>query len=302
MAEALGITSSITALIGNVTTVIKYVKGIKKVPEECTKLLMELKHTDKDPWLATLLKLGDTFTKLTEILDGLKKKLEDAWRKKRHRVKWPFTKGDIKEDLRKIERIKTLIMRLSLVYNDVKCVGEEILDIEKQKQMDHKTEKVAEWLTSSDHNIIQHDKLMQHVGNTGQWFLESSKFKSWVNGSGMSSYTSSADAGKTILALISVDHLQSLKMAQTLVLNLFFDYNHAAEQTVVNVLHSLLKQRVQACGLSTLITDLHEKSVDAKKNPSHNDLIKCLSEELKSFHHVYIVLDALDEFSTSDDT
>ncbi len=68
------------------------------------------------------------------------------------------------------------------------------------------------------------------------------------------------------------------------------------EQTIENVLRSLLKQLVQDYGLFPLTETLH---ADQKtKHSSHDDLTKCLSEVLQYVSsHVYIVLDALDEFA-----
>ncbi len=54
---------------------------------------------------------------------------------------------------------------------------------------------------------------------------------------------------------------------------------------------------VQSNGLSSRIKSLYNQSLRDGTRPSLKALTKILSQELKSFDHVYIVLDALDEFS-----
>ncbi len=87
-----------------------------------------------------------------------------------------------------------------------------------------------------------------------------------------------------------------VKERKALVLSIFCDYKSTVEQTVENVLRSLLKQLVQDYGLFPLTKTLHANR--KTKHPSLDDLTKCLSEVLGCVSsHVYIVLDALDEFA-----
>ncbi len=99
------------------------------------------------------------------------------------------------------------------------------------------------------------------------------------------------------MASIIIDHLRMLNQENTLVLSIFCDYRSAAAQTVANLLCSLLKQLVQDHGLSSLVASLYNHFYRHQTRPSLDALTKILSQELKSFDHVYIVLDALDEFT-----
>ncbi|PBK87744.1 hypothetical protein ARMGADRAFT_862203, partial [Armillaria gallica] len=157
------------------------------------------------------------------------------------------------------------------------------------------------WLTGLSFKSIQAEKLSQRVGDTGCWFLESEQFQKWVDGSAPSSCLwcpGHPGVGKTILASIVIDYLQSLDYEEkTLILNIFCDYKSAATQTIANLLCSLLKQLVQDNGLSGPITSLYNQFYFDLTPPALSVLTKILSQELKSFSHVYIVLDALDEFT-----
>ncbi|PBK87754.1 hypothetical protein ARMGADRAFT_1085423 [Armillaria gallica] len=90
MAEAIGIVSSITALIKVTVTVIKYDKDVKHGPEECAELQGVKAHL--------------------EVCAPLKS-LEDAspaWMV--HYLKWLFTKHSIEEVLKRIGCIQSLII------------------------------------------------------------------------------------------------------------------------------------------------------------------------------------------------
>ncbi|KAK0219028.1 hypothetical protein IW262DRAFT_1388683 [Armillaria fumosa] len=108
--------------------------------------------------------------------------------------------------------------------------------------------------------------------------------------------------GKTVLASIIVNSLQlpdyrdTFSQKETLVLSIFCEYQSANSQTVENVLRSLLRQRVQEHGLSDSIASLHNDNTPL----CLNDLTTILAQELKSFDHVYMILDALDEFPEND--
>ncbi|KAK0187403.1 hypothetical protein F5146DRAFT_1210125 [Armillaria mellea] len=257
------------------------------------------------------------FKEVDELLEGLNKKLRSGlsgWKREAKRLLWTFTKTSVEDDLKKIECFKTLVMSamqldaiklsnaIKDMLDDVKHTGEETLSIFKKKQMDEETVEVVKWLTSDtvDYNDVQLKTLDKCVSNTGQWILKLPEFLAWVDGSGKShTLWCQAGVGKTFLASIIVNHLHSLlvvKERKALVLSIFCDYKSTVEKPVENVLHSLLKQLVQDYGLFPLTKTLY---ADQKtKHPSLNDLTKCLSEALQCVSsHVYLVLDALDEFA-----
>ncbi|KAK0474363.1 hypothetical protein IW261DRAFT_1610544 [Armillaria novae-zelandiae] len=129
MAEILGIASSITTLIENTVTVIKYLKDVKNAPKERDELQRELQYlevcltalerttqlsTKDDPWLQTLEQLRNgAFQEFLELLKGLKTRLKAGstqFKRILRRMDWTMTKEGVMEDLGKIERFKSLIV------------------------------------------------------------------------------------------------------------------------------------------------------------------------------------------------
>ncbi|KAK0219074.1 hypothetical protein IW262DRAFT_1077557 [Armillaria fumosa] len=335
MTEVLGIVSSITALTQSTVTVISYLKDVKKAPKERDEFLKELQHlkicltalkhttqlsTKDDPWLATLQQLHNGFKELLQLLDGLKMKLkpESSWSKRIfRRLDWTIVRGSVMVDLSRIERFKTLIAiavqndHVALTCAIQKTLGniedkvDEILenaDVTRQLQIDEKAEKVAKWLTDLDYNAVQQDKLQQRAKDTGEWFLQSSKFLYWVGASIAPSVlwcVGGPGVGKTILASTAVNHLRmKFKRDKALVFCIFCDYR-ATDQTTITIIRSLLKQLIQArLRLTDRIQAFFDTwSPDKMPLPSLKDITHLLSVELKSYDRVYIILDALDELN-----
>ncbi|KAK0480426.1 hypothetical protein EDD18DRAFT_836466 [Armillaria luteobubalina] len=335
MAEVLGTASTITALIQNTVTVIKYLKDIKSAPKERDELLRELQHlkicltalkdttqlsTEDDPWLAKLQQLQDGFKELLELLDGLKTRLKaGSSRLKRmlRRMDWTMTRESVMDDLSRIERFKALIMialqhdHLALSREIQKTLGNikdnvdairENTDVTRQLQIDEKAAKVGAWLTTLDYNAVQRDNLQQRVKDTGEWFFKSSKLLDWVDASIAPSVlwcVGGPGVGKTILASTIVDHLRMKfeedKAGKALVFCIFCDY-HATDQKTTAIIRSLLKQLIQAhLCLTDQIQAFYDKWSHGGKLPSLEDITSLLSAELKSYDRIYIILDALDE-------
>ncbi|SJL10212.1 uncharacterized protein ARMOST_13596 [Armillaria ostoyae] len=384
MAEALGVASSITALIDASTAVISYLKAMKDAPKECKELLNELSDlkdwlskvvplttprrvppftvsliipltstlsltrptlTD-DPWLATMQKLSERFAWLMELLNNLQKELGPASSGMK-RLLWKFKRESVEDALKEIEQIKSLMIiavqrdhvalshaiQEKLVSVDMKVDG--VLDstnrieqiagrvdtniinvhgqvahikdgvsqqqIQMQKaQDDEMLMHIITWLTDLNFKSVQAEKLSQWVEDTGCWFLEAEQFQQWIDGLVTSCLwcLGNPGVGKTILAAIIIDYLQSVEYKdKTLVLSIFCDYKSMTTQTIPNLLCSLLKQLVQDNGLSSPITSLYNQYHPKGTQPSLDVLTKILLQEFKSFHHVYVVLDALDEFA-----
>ncbi|KAK0485429.1 hypothetical protein EDD18DRAFT_1428356 [Armillaria luteobubalina] len=329
MAEVLGIASSITTLIENTVTVINYLKDVKNASKECDEFLTELQHLEScliglklmiqrsmkdNPWLATLQQFhnSDGFKQLLDLLDGLKMKLKPGssqlkrmWQK----IDWAVVKDSVMGDLSRIERFKSLILiagqhdNFTLTHAIQKTLGniKDKVDEIRQGQIDGKAKEVAKWLTNMDYNAIQHDKMQQRTKDTGQWFLQSSKFLDWVDGSVEPSvlWCVGAGVGKTILASTTVNHLcmkfEEDETDKAVIFCIFCNYC-ATDQRTITIICSLLKRLIQAClHLTDGIQDFYDKWSHGGKLPLLEDITSLLSVELKLYDCIYIILDALDE-------
>ncbi|PBK85135.1 hypothetical protein ARMGADRAFT_1018177 [Armillaria gallica] len=174
---------------------------------------------------------------------------------------------DVLESTNRIERVAGRVdTNIVNVHSQVAHLIDGVSQIQSQGQKtqnDGLCISIINWFTDLNFKSVQAEKLSQQVGDTGRWFLESELFKEWISGLAPSSCLwcpGNPGVGKTILASIIIKYLQSLDhKRKTLVLCIFCDYQFTAAQTLPNLLCSLLKQLVQANGLSNPITSLYNK-------------------------------------------
>jgi hypothetical protein len=102
--------------------------------------------------------------------------------------------------------------------------------------------------------------------------------------------------GKTVLSSVIVHHLQSTIPLESRIVAFFCDNTTKAEYTTL--LGALLQQLIKdKCSNWNGIEALYEQHIHGTK-PESGELLALLRSELKTVRKVYIVLDALDEWST----
>ncbi len=136
--EAIGFASALISLVEATATVISYLNDVKNAPAERTQLLKELTSLNiflgtlnsltvqiatepdasTDEWLATVRALDvpdGPFRQLNSLLEDLKRKLAPEGHRTfttrlAERIMWKFSKEDVKDMLKKVERVKSLVM------------------------------------------------------------------------------------------------------------------------------------------------------------------------------------------------
>ncbi|KIM82512.1 hypothetical protein PILCRDRAFT_70744, partial [Piloderma croceum F 1598] len=156
---------------------------------------------------------------------------------------------------------------------------------------------ISNWLSPLNFKITQSDVLNKRTEGTGEWLLNSSEFRTWLSGDSKELWCPGMPgAGKTILASIVIDYLQnSLKGKDAAIVCIYCNYKEQTEQTVPEIIASLLKQLVQDRPMtSDNVKSLHEQHVGRGTRPTYEELKKAFQSEVGT-SNVYIVVDALDE-------
>lgn len=75
-------------------------------------------------------------------------------------------------------------------------------------QHDQKRQAILDWLTPVDYSPQHHDFISRRQEGTGQWFLRSPEFQTWLKNNGQTLFCPGfPGAGKTIIAAIVIDQL-----------------------------------------------------------------------------------------------
>ncbi|KAJ7589321.1 hypothetical protein C8J56DRAFT_765620, partial [Mycena floridula] len=165
-----------------------------------------------------------------------------------------------------------------------------------------KRQEFLNWISKLDFQATQKETFAKHATGTGDWFLKQQKFVDWKDGKTKFLWCPGIPgAGKTILSSIIVEHLRSaIFQPKIAVICIYCDYRQQEGQTPTQLLGSILKQLAQQHPvLSDHLLALHRKYPSQGAHPSIDELFKALQTEVLLYSQVYIVVDALDESSES---
>lgn len=166
------------------------------------------------------------------------------------------------------------------------------------------TENTLSWLTPLDFSRHHNSAIEDRTDGTGQWFLDSPEFVRWRDGHEETLFAGGIPgAGKTIIASLAIDYLHKafFNDSSIVVLYAYCFYKDQSQQTLANMIAGLLKQLIQTLRfVPDQIRNLHESCKQRNVRPTEEDLSKALISELRGLRKVYIVVDALDEYSHSE--
>lgn len=163
---------------------------------------------------------------------------------------------------------------------------------------------ILNWLTSTDYGTQQSDFIARWQEGTGQWLLNSDKFKSWLNTSKQTLFCPGIPGtGKTIITALVIDYLSTSFQndASTGIAYVYCNYKRQQEQQPVELLASLLKQLIQEqSSIPEGVKDLYKRHKDKRTRPSWNEVSKILQSVIADYSRVFLLIDALDEYQVAD--
>ena len=169
--------------------------------------------------------------------------------------------------------------------------------------MDQQSRELIAWLSPLEFPAQQKDIIQRRETGTGQWLLESDEFKTWLNKVGETMFCPGIPgAGKTMLASIVIDYLLHVILADDIgIVYLFCTYRDRLQQTPANLLGSLLKQLLQhKQTIPETLRNTYQLHINQGTRPSVDEIFSLLQSEITEFTRVYIVIDALDEYTDAD--
>ncbi|KAH0537544.1 hypothetical protein FGG08_005679 [Glutinoglossum americanum] len=238
---------------------------------------------------------------------------------------WPFQKGEIEGILGTIERQKALFnlalqndhiglsqaikADIASLHDELGKVGKTVTQLrigqahQESRLQDQEIRDILAWLSPLDFPVQQSDFIARRQEGTGQWLLECDEFKTWLSGTRETLFCPGIPgAGKTMLASIAIDYLwNTMRRERIGIAYIYFNYRSHLEQTPINLLASLLKQLLQEDPfISDDLKSLYERHVRKKTRPTFDEVYKLLHSEMNRYTQIFIVVDALDEFTDND--
>ncbi|KAH0536690.1 hypothetical protein FGG08_006456 [Glutinoglossum americanum] len=317
-----GLAASIIQVINATTKAIKYLNDVKGAPKdrarlarEATSLLAlltdlrymveEAKSTDS--WFTCVSSLGVEMGPIEQFkseMEELARKLkpQSGIKKLGKTLLWTLDKNEINNILSKIERLKTRVglalqkdhFALSqAIKDDIAEVTTGITELRVDQEGKESRPYLAVLLATHD---TEHSG-KKELGN-GYWRPMFSRTGLMEPGEfcGVLDFVK-AGAGKTILVSIVVDYLErSFEKENVAIAYIYCSYKEQEDQTVVNLIASLLQQLVQRNPIiSDEVMSLHRSHIRKRTRPKLDEYSSLLQSEVCRFSKVFIVIDALDE-------
>ena len=158
---------------------------------------------------------------------------------------------------------------------------------------------ILDWLTPIDYATQHSDFISRRQEGTGQWLLNSDKFRNWVDQNKQTLFCPGIPgAGKTMSAAIVVDKLYTQFQNDTSVgiAYIYCDFRRRHEQKPIDLYANLLKQLIQ--GLPSMpqsVQQLYDHHQHKRTRPSFDEISQTLQSVIPHNSRTFVIVDALDE-------
>ncbi|THX36240.1 hypothetical protein D6D10_06833 [Aureobasidium pullulans] len=198
--------------------------------------------------------------------------------------------------LEREQRLRDVLNSLHDEVTHVRTIAEEISHGQQSSKQQQLMRDIQKWLSPSDSSISQNKAFKLRHQGTGQWLLNSTFYLSWEERLERFIWLHGLfGCGKTVLASSIIHRLNSASPSRALAF-FYFDVNGGGQQTVVQMLRTLLSQLCSrpSINLDRLQT-LYNTCGKGTSSPSIDQLSDTLKDVISLSGQVTVVIDALDE-------
>ncbi|EGO03310.1 hypothetical protein SERLA73DRAFT_149665 [Serpula lacrymans var. lacrymans S7.3] len=186
------------------------------------------------------------------------------------------------------------------MFNNVR--GQQINNY-YNKDTEKERRELADWLTPLNFRQTQSNIYGNRREGTGDWVLDNEVFKEWQTGCAKTMWCPGIPGtGKTVLASYIINFLtEKYNTPDVAVAYIYCNYKEQSTQTVYDLVASLLKQLVQDHSSTfTRVASQYQSYRQQGYRPTIQQVHNTLMSEIKQFQQVFVVVDALDEITESD--
>lgn len=163
---------------------------------------------------------------------------------------------------------------------------------------------ILNWLTPVDYGPQQSDCLKKRQRGTGEGLLTCGEYQIWLDTSGRTLFCPGIPgSGKTILTSVVVDDITNRfhHDATVGIAYVYCNFKPKYDQKVDDLLASLAKQLAESLpSLLRSVKDLHDRHRTKRTRPLLEEISSTLYSVATKYSRIFIIVDALDEYQTTD--
>ncbi|QKX61014.1 uncharacterized protein TRUGW13939_08160 [Talaromyces rugulosus] len=194
--------------------------------------------------------------------------------------------------------LKDDIARVRDIQSGITDEFDQLHRIHRNEKITAERLEISNWLTSVDYVLQQDDFISQQQMGTGQWFLESTEYQSWLKSNKQTLFCPGIPgAGKTTLASIVINELCSQAQNDPTIgiAFIYCSFRRQGEQKFNDLLASLLKQLAQGrSSLPDMVKYIYDQHKIRGTRPSSDDLLRALHHTAGLYSKFFIIVDALE--------
>lgn len=199
-----------------------------------------------------------------------------------------------------LETISTLPNRLEDI-KEIRDGFKRLQTKEADSEANLHRAKVLNSLSGLSFRRRHHDVLRQHQPGTGQWFLDTTTFRSWLETAEASCLwcTGFPGSGKTVITSMVIDYVAELARGQSTGIGyIYCQYKDAENETILNLVSALTLHLAQQVPILPLeLNNFYNNRLMSETPRTVKDYVDLLLQLFDHFAQVYIFVDALDECS-----
>ena len=179
----------------------------------------------------------------------------------------------------------------------------------RKEKEEAEREEITNWLSPFSFIAKQDELLDKSFTDVGEFLWSDQRFQAWAEGRPWSLWgVGDLGVGKTVLSSILAHHLAQQSSPGSfppLILSIYLDYKYSQIQTVEHLVGSLLQQLLQlneSLALPDELKTVHKKAkrLGEKSNLHYEKVRRVLTDELKRFDRIYLIVDGFDELAPND--